>query len=86
MSNWISIKGKLPEKGQLVVCYIPDNTFFKYAVDRVSSDFEEFEYGNRALTGTENNEIIFHTNKQFFYGLEIATHWMPLSKPPKDNE
>ena len=66
-SEWISVKDRLPERGQAVLCYRGDfrgdmmNTYVYLG----SGNWED-DYGYR---GTAEHEGI--------------THWMPLPEPPK---
>ena len=66
-SEWISVKDRLPERGQAVLCYRGDfrgdmmNTYVYLG----SGNWED-DYGYR---GTAEHEGI--------------THWMPLPKAPK---
>ena len=71
MSEWISVKTRLPEKNQVCLIYIPG--FYHAEIKKVVDidfgtwDGTEFQW---CLTGIYENETI--------------THWMPLPEPPEE--
>lgn len=66
MSEWISVKDKLPEEGQKVLCYEPD----VFPDERYRSDYDVAVYENGRWE-TSN-----------YLGAYKPTHWMPLPPPP----
>lgn len=69
MSNWVSVKDKLPEHGVRVLAHT--GTFFQsYCVAKLDRDF-----------GTLNSPVFWDTSTGLF--IDDVTHWMPLPEPPK---
>ena len=73
MSEWISVKDRLPEPCIDVLCYFP-------ITDKNWKDC----YPERIAIG----ELRVDEKSFMFYGDEDAmpTHWMPLPNPPKEGE
>lgn len=67
---WISVKDKMPKCGELVLIYIANLNDGKgdYALDKC-----------RKVGGKKEWEFYNRRNADF-----DVTHWMPLSKPPKE--
>lgn len=77
MSEWISVKDRLPDPDEKVIVYNAENegTFF---ARRIESDFECWDAVTREFVNW----------RWIPYGytcitLESVTHWMPLPKPPE---
>lgn len=71
MSEWISVKDRLPECGEKCLAVL--NTIFGSYVDL-------FIYTNDILT----NEPGFYCIYNLYYRMDKVTHWMPLPEPPKE--
>lgn len=74
MSDWISVKDRLPKFDKPVIGFIADTKpeFMDYAIEIVSLN-SVTERGNLKLVEFRGNDYREH---------EIS-HWMPLPKPPK---
>jgi hypothetical protein len=73
MSEWISVKDRLPEEGQSVDCWVSSvryGTKYRHADSIFNTDF---------------NEMCFdHDDFSHYEKIESVTHWMPLPSPPKE--
>jgi len=92
MSDWISVKDRLPEqKEHVLVYYAGDGKSQKSSMHLLEPDLddnskEDAESWNRGVLGITGRTLYqwhgFKVDKQQF-----ITHWMPLPKPPGvDNE
>lgn len=70
MSEWISVKDRLPDKDCICVVCNEKRPFLFY-ISNYSKYFEEFEVCTVGSFIRLPDPISFH-----------ATHWMPLPKPP----
>lgn len=72
MNNWISVKDRLPENNNAVLCFTQDAVMayqvFRYYTDNIDDKFWTNEIGNDIIDGPD--------------GLYI-THWQPLPGPPE---
>lgn len=79
MSEWISVKDRLPEEGTQVLTYDSGskNGAFEYRLDYIVLIWQE-----EGLTDVPNPiwacGLVDDYNK--------VTHWMPLPSPPKNEE
>lgn len=71
MSEWISVKERLPEKGQECVIYVDWVDVWDKGSERVTYQ----EIG--VFDGHDRFNHRAHTE------LDRVTHWMPLPAPPK---
>ena len=75
MSEWISVKNRLPEQGEDVL---------------MAFWCEENEYNNMAvgfLVGTDEHMTMWaaYTDEAFYTDCDATpTHWMPLPEPPEE--
>jgi hypothetical protein len=67
-SQWISVSERLPEDGQTVVVYDPDNTILKVWPAQWDAENQAFTAGSHKSAG--------------WFEKDEVTHWMPLPKPP----
>lgn len=68
MSEWISVKERLPEVNRLVLCYRQNPSQYRigfYIGAKYAEDVAAFR----------------NINELFSFGV---THWMPLPEPPKE--
>ena len=72
MSEWISVKEKLPEEGQDVIIAIFDTAKKTYQMMSDSLTFYR-------------NKWVWWTNDPIGNNQDI-THWQPLPEPPKKEE
>ena len=70
MSEWISVKDKLPEDEQLVFCS--------------GLDFEVGPSRHYGVLRYNNGEFAYVDDDGIYEEWKYITHWMPLPKPPKD--
>ena len=79
MSEWISVKDRLPEEGQgLVLVYAPNNKYVAFQLDEWSMQREApVSFSSATIEVGEGWD-----NFEF----EEITHWMPLPNPPKEQE
>ena len=78
--KWISVEERLPPNMQIVLCGNAINTFV--AIGRYDEFNEKF-----LLIGKyyENDEEFLHIHEDADEIDSLVTHWMPLPKPPEDN-
>ena len=80
MSEWISVKGRLPERRKWVLLACTDTENDEWTDPRIF-------VGYRARHATENplegEYECAYGDGYVPSGIEI-THWMPLPKPPKE--
>lgn len=78
MSDWISVKDRLPDLYEKVIVYNAENdeTFF---AGRIEISFKHWD----AVTGEFVNWR-WIPYRYTFITLDSVTHWMPLPKPPKE--
>jgi len=69
MSEWISVKDRLPKKGECVLCFY-DSQLHKH--------IDPFGRSNRIVT----RELIAENGME--WANEGVTHWMPLPEPPQE--
>ena len=82
MSEWISVKDRLPESGKDVLVFAVGkaNAFIG------DTTIEITEYTNVSLFPSTAVGMGWRSPYQyFFYNYEI-THWMPLPEPPEKGE
>jgi hypothetical protein len=72
MSEWISVKDRLPEENENVILYDGKEVF---CGDLFFGKLGKICWGIQACDGI----CYGHYNK------DEVTHWMPLPKPPKEN-
>ncbi len=73
MSEWISVKERLPEKGQFVLIICAGSSI------PISASYEPGEY----YEWDENCNCGGYGSEKHFYQNEI-THWMPLPEVPNE--
>jgi len=78
MMEWISISKQYPKDGQNVRIKIPDGNGKPIEFDAVFKDREDY----RSWSFNCDTEIL----KDVDGCIAKPTHWMPLPKPPKDEE
>jgi len=71
MNEWISVEDRLPEKGEHVFCYCRE-------------DYEQRGY--HVKTTHWDGEGDTHEFKSVYERYISVTHWMPLPKPPEEQE
>lgn len=86
MSNWISVKDRLPDANGDYLCYCP----ILLGVGRVIPLYGVYGF---LLDAEQNEDLSFKGEKGavwYFYDSEYGycakrsvTHWMPLPEPPK---
>ena len=76
MSEWISVKDRLPEKGQKVLAVVRGEIDYGYIEsiiyydDYLEEEMQEFHWHGHEM---HNNEA-----------LNALTYWMPLPEAPKE--
>ena len=81
MSEWISVKEKLPEIGKACILLMtyPKETMFNCRADPIVRCFMR-------VGGLTYRDIFVSYEDQYnFEGLKHVSHWMPLPKPPEHN-
>lgn len=71
MSEWISVKDRLPEEDVSVLVFGSSGLFIG-----------SYDYGNKYMESYWSSEKYKHIECTEDY--EPVTHWMPLPQPPKD--
>lgn len=69
MSKWISVKERLPDRNQMVLAFLPENS----GRPRLARIAIETAYG-------DPNKC----SGWLHYSRHDITHWMPLPEPPKE--
>lgn len=77
MSEWISIKDRLPEDQQRVLCH---GKFAEEGMDGLEED-RDYQIGLVTFCSAGYWE---HDRGSFSAQLVKVTHWMPLPNPPKE--
>lgn len=72
MSEWISVKDRLPEKGVQVICFNGGRMFGSFTLAEIKTDNEGFTAWH--IYGVNEDNA----------GFGSVTHWMPLPEPPND--
>lgn len=81
MSEWISVKDRLPDKEGIYLC------FYRYCgcdIFRILSfafnleEVDEFDFKGQNRSGWYNRD-----SEWGYYEMSEVTHWMPLPEPPK---
>ena len=76
MSEWISVKDKLPKA---------DGVYIVYVQDENSPASEGVWYDNVVVVAEYAfGEWTWRENSNDFDITDIVTHWMPLPEPPED--
>lgn len=75
-TEWISVKDKLPEPGELVLCYF----------DGILNEYYRMKKKNDTVSGfgTSKHHVVREliTKNGERWADEGVTHWMPLPEPP----
>jgi hypothetical protein len=74
MSEWISVKDRLPESGERVIVFVPD--YKEVCCDYVYA---------RKYADIKGNDF-FRPFNSGYSCIRTATHWMPLPEPPEVDE
>jgi Protein of unknown function (DUF551) len=77
MSEWISVKDRLPEDGQDILYVVRDRGSEPY----VMRGSRAYEAGTGYWWCDEDGEFDESGNEP---GFSTVTHWMPLPEPPKE--
>lgn len=88
MNDWISVKDRLPEEGQVVLLYVlnpcGDNDIFighwKY---RRGFGEKQATFEWRANTPMQSGSYVIDENGTLYLEPRKVTHWMPLPEPPE---
>ena len=87
MSEWISVKDRLPQENGYYLVWLKDTEPKKYYLDEVidCSYVDQYYYDTTQMifSGNENYFNMVLQRPQEFGVLEL-THWMPLPDRPKD--
>lgn len=78
MSEWISVKDKLPVLARAVLTQHTDD-LYPIVAFMLSDDKGEYWYAE-----SEGDEGSLEHNKQLRSLLRAPTHWQPLPAPPKE--
>lgn len=68
MSEWISVKDKLPESNRVIVCYLKDYVHEGYYCKKKKAFYNEW-----------NPYASIYESR-----IEHVTHWQSLPEPPKE--
>lgn len=91
MSEWISVKDRVPEFGQLVLAYVKnkfppgrfnrDGVYVAKLEDKVPNPDPE---GKRNFWGIPGYDSEWTIEGWSYFTEPEVTHWMPLPEPPKE--
>lgn len=93
IEEWIEVKDGLPEDGQIVLCFIPENNCFTNSgkpetrVDKLVLRFEAHYYNDHNVRCSNNGDSDAVWNVPAgpgMYWFHDVTHWMPLPDSPLD--
>ncbi len=76
MSEWISVKDRLPELGEMVMLHIPSLGYG----DDIRTGYMDRETADGVGDGPP---FFFPLGHNAFFALDQVTHWMPLPQPPE---
>lgn len=90
MAAWVPVAERLPDDGQRVLCFIPDNTVYlpgksgateqrPVVVMRFAEDFFVKNVSKTGYSGPPHLWLGEGTSNRFF---NEVTHWMPLPEAP----
>lgn len=74
-NKWIKVSEHFPDEDINVIAYIPNHGIYM---------------GNFSILGFGNKIFGFYAattgDSEWFYDIDLVTHWMLLPAPPKDEE
>ena len=81
VQEWISVKDRLPEDLQKVLCFKQA----KYGSCVMTAKFSECleKYCDVDFHGVKHGGFFNYDSEVGYYELREVTHWMPLPQPPK---
>ena len=81
MTEWISVKDRLPEESEPVIVYLSDQ---RNSGIGIAYHLDDKWWGGIGINQTEPYVVIYyHDGGQSTLLFHYVTHWMPLPEPPK---
>lgn len=82
MTNWISVKDKLPEHKETILCYSPKGHVVCVFIDSKIMNKELIESGYpEEQVNLDKNPYYFCSQEIKMYTLNNVTHWSYLDSP-----
>ena len=78
MSDWISVKDRMPESGSTVLVLRNDRYLYN------GSEFRNLIIQTAICCNDDYKSKIFVSDNKYY--LPHVTHWMPLPQPPESEE
>lgn len=80
--QWINVKDKLPKDGQRVIVYkdYGDDSFI------ATADYNKNGWGGENDNSISEKFLLDLTTANFYLDDAPITYWMPLPKPPEDEQ